>query len=205
MALIPDDPKQRNSLIVGILALAVFYFFWAYVYSPTKVEADELAARFETLDNQNNIARIQATRGGADLEERLARYERHVRALEQLIPTSEEVASLISDIAAEARRSNVELSDIIPGGEEAVGFYTRESYELVVVGDYHDIGRFLATIASMERIITPVDLEVEAFQGQAQALSIDAEYPLQARLRILTYIVPAAPPPPAGGEGQEGG
>ena len=206
MALIPDDPKQRNSLIIGILALAAFYFFWSYVYSPQKTEVDEMAARLEQLDDQHNLARVIATRGGAELEQRVAQYERHVRALEQLVPTSEEVAALISNMATEARRAGVELAGISPEPEESVGFYTREAYELTVVGDYHNIGRFLAAIASLERIITPVDLELERFGGQAQALSIDAEYPLTARLRILTYIVPAGSgPPPGEGQGQEGG
>ncbi len=204
MALIPDDPKQRNALVVGILAAALFYFFWSYWYSPRKTEVDEMTARLEQLDDQNNLARIIATRGGTELEERLVQYERHVRGLEQLIPTSEEVASLVSAITAEARRNRVELAALTPEPGEDVGFYTREAYEIEVVGDYHDIARFLTTIASMERIITPVDLDLSPFQGQVQVLSIDPEFPLTARLRILTFIVPEAPPPPAGGEGQEG-
>ncbi|MFO8175842.1 MAG: hypothetical protein R6T96_16275, partial [Longimicrobiales bacterium] len=86
MALIPDDPRQRNALIIGILAAAGFYFFWSYWYQPAKTEVDEMAARLEQLDSENRRAQIIATRGGTELEERLAVYERHVGQLEALIP-----------------------------------------------------------------------------------------------------------------------
>jgi len=91
MALIPDDPKQRNALILGIIAAAGFYFFWSYWYAPIKVEVDEMSARLEQLESENNRAQIIATRGGTELQERLAAYEQHVVHLEALIPQSEEV------------------------------------------------------------------------------------------------------------------
>ena len=74
-----------------------------------------------------------------------------------------------------------------------------------IVGEYHDIGRFLASIASLPRIVTPVNLEITPFQGDRSVL--DMEEPLTATLQIQTYILPtAADPPPAGvGQGGQGG
>jgi type IV pilus assembly protein PilO len=200
MALLPSDPKQRNALFIGILFAAGFYFFWTYWYGPRKTETDEMEARLEQLDAENRRAQIVATRGGAELEERLALYERHVGRLEQLIPKSEEVPALVNDITAEARRSGVEVARIFPEPEETGPFYTKKSYEIDVYGEYHDIGRWLASIASLPRIITPVDLEMGRFQGDASV--VDFEAPVTARLRIQTYILPgegeSAPPADAG-------
>ena len=58
MALIPDDPRQRNALLLGLLAVAVFYGFWAYWYSPRKTDVDQMTARLEQLESENNRARI---------------------------------------------------------------------------------------------------------------------------------------------------
>jgi type IV pilus assembly protein PilO len=208
MALIPDDPKQRNALLVGLLAAAGFYLFWSYWYSPRKTEVDEMQARYEQLESNNSRAQIIAARGGTDLQERLALYERHVAQLERLIPESEEVPALLADIYTVARQSGVNDAALRPEPEQVGAFYTRRSYELEVVGQYHDIGAFLTRIASLARIITPVDLELTRFQGQRELL--DMQEPLTARLRIQTYILPGATPSPTpaagepAGEGEEG-
>jgi len=182
--------------------VALFYVFWAYWYSPRELLVEELGAQVERLEIENLRAQIISARGGTELEDRLALYERHVGQLERLIPQEEEFVSLLNEIAAESGRNGVEISAIGPEPEEAGAFYTKKSYELEVIGDYHDIGRFLETIASLPRIVTPMDLELENFQGDASVLNPDYEAPLTAFLRIQTYTLPAAPA--EGGEGQEG-
>jgi type IV pilus assembly protein PilO len=207
MALIPDDPKQRNALVVGILVAALFYVFWAYWYSPQRVQVEELEAQVESLEAENQRAQIISARGGSELQERLAAYERHVNQLERLIPQEEEFAALLNDVTAESRRNRVEIATLRPEPEEPGAFYTRKSYELEVIGDYHDIGRFLSAIASLPRIITPMDLELMNFQGDDSVLDPEYEAPLTARLRIQTYLLPAATSPPLveGVGGEEGG
>lgn len=207
MALIPEDPRQRNALLAAILVAAGFYFFWAYLHSPRATEVEEMEARLEQLETSNNRAQIIATRGGRELEERLVEYEQHVSELEQLIPREEEVPALLNDVTVEGYRANVEISLLEPDAEEQGAFYTKETYALDAVGDYHNLGRFLASIASLPRIVTPVDLEVTPFQGQRNVLDPSIEFPLTARMRIQTYTLPPSEiPPPQEGEGdQEGG
>lgn len=188
MALIPTDPKQRNALLIGILAAAGFYFFWTYWYSPRNTEVLDMEARLELLESENRRAQILAARGGEDLQERIAQYERHLAQLEQLIPESDEVAALLNDITREARTIGLEFNSMRPEPEEPGPFYTRKTHEIAVIGDYHDIGRYLAAIASLPRIITPMDLELTRFDGDASLW--DFEAPAVARLRIQTYLLP---------------
>ena len=163
-----------------------------------------MTARLEQLDSENNRAQIIATRGGTELEERLAMYERHVIQLEALIPQSEEVAALLNDVTTVARQTGVELATLAPEADEVGTFYTKQSYALEVVGEYHDVGRFLSNIASLPRIITPVNLELVPFQGNTGVLDMVA--PLTATFQIQTYILPTSSAPPvAGGPGQPGG
>jgi Tfp pilus assembly protein PilO len=76
-------------------------------------------------------------------------------------------------------------------------FYTKSSYEFQVIGDYHNVGDYLASIASLPRIVTPVDLELTEFRG-AEVVTRDMEAPVLARFRIETYVLPEGgqPPPP---------
>jgi type IV pilus assembly protein PilO len=204
MALIPDDPKQRNALVVGIVALAGFYFFWSMWYSPRAEQVTALEAQLEQLDRENQRAQVVATRGQENLQERLALYERHVIQLEQLIPQSEEVPALLNDVAEQARRVGVEVALTRPEPEEVGAYYTKTAYEYQLIGDYHQIAKLLTAIASLPRIITPVDLELAEFVGQGDVTE-GMEFALTATLRLETYILPA-PGETMGveGEGVEG-
>ena len=187
MALLPDDPKRRNTVLGAALALVGLYFFHSYYYAPRAEEAEGLEARLEQLENQNRRAQIIATRGGAELEQRLALYEDHIIQLEKLIPQDEEVAALLEAMSLEGRRTGVDITLMRPEPMEVGDYYDRWSYELGVQGTYHSVGTFLASIASLERIVASVDMEM----GPA-AVSTDGgdeEGRVNARFRIQTYVV----------------
>lgn len=188
MALLPQEPRQQGALIAIVVALAGFYVFNDYVLAPAKTEVEEMATRLDALEAQNRTAQITATRGGADLEARTALYERHVRRLEQLIPANEEVPQLLTDIAALARRMNVNWADVIPEADVLGTFYDKKSYSVRVEGEYHDVGRFVTAVASLPRIITPVNMDLQQVpEGRGSG---DFEAPVQASFQIQTYVVP---------------
>ena len=58
MALIPDDPRQRNALFIGILAAAGFYLFWSLWYSPRNTEVEEMAAEWAKKDPNKTAEQI---------------------------------------------------------------------------------------------------------------------------------------------------
>jgi type IV pilus assembly protein PilO len=188
MALIPREQPKQIALVIGILALGGLYALYAYWYTPRAVEVETLQARLTQLQDRNRQAQVVAARGGADLEERLAAYERHVVRLEQLIPAGEEVPALLSSLTMEARVNGAELVLLNPGPSEAGEFYTRRTYDVAVVGEYHDVGSFLAAVGSLSRIVTPVDLEIEPVVGEVPWEEMES--PVTARFRIETYVLP---------------
>ncbi len=194
MALIPSDPTQRNALLIILGCLAAVYLFYDFWYRPQVEEIETLEVRLQNLEDQNRTAQVVAARGGEELEERLALYERQIERLEELIPRSEEVPALLNSMAQEARRTGVELGSMRPEPAQQGPFYTMQSYELGVIGDYHNVGQFLTSIASLPRIITPVDLELDPYTGTTPIEG--AQAPVQARFRIETYVIPNGPVDP---------
>ncbi|MEX2470608.1 MAG: type 4a pilus biogenesis protein PilO [Gemmatimonadota bacterium] len=197
----PTDPKQRNWMVAGIVALLLIVPFRMYYLAPRAEENQEMQDRLEALETQNRRASVLAAQGGGDLEERMALYERHVARLEQLIPAAEEVAILADDIANQARQRSVELQRMVPEPRQPGTYYDQSTYSMAVVGDYHGVARFLTDIASLSRIVTPIELDLQLFQQPN--LFPDMEAPVQAQFRIQTYVLPdpnAAPAP-----GPEGG
>ena len=203
MALIPTDPKQQRWLVAGLAAVALFYVFHQFWYTGQREELAAMQARLENLEQQNRRAQITAARGGAELEQRLAEYERHVIELEALIPASDEVPALLREITAQARSlTGRDPAQFRPEPDEPGEFYTKKAYQMQAIGDYHDIARFLTAIASLSRIITPVDVSMTPFTGPAAVT--DEDNPVVAEFRIETYVLPPptdTPPPAAVGQG----
>jgi type IV pilus assembly protein PilO len=198
----PTDPKQRNFMLAGIVVLGLVYVYHTWFLSPRREANAEVLGRVEALEVLNRRASVVSAQGGGDLLERLALYERHIARLEQLIPAREEVPALIDDVGNRARVMNVEVQTLQPQPAEPGQYYTRTAYNMAVVGEYHDVGRFLSEIASLSRIVTPVQVDVQLY-GQPQQFP-DLESPVLANFRIETYVLPdpsAAPPsaaaPPA--------
>ena len=183
----PDGPIQRNWMIGGIVALALTYPFETYFMAPKHEANDLVRDRVEALGSQNVQAGVIVARGGGELEERMALYERHVARLEELIPAQEEVPALVDDIQARARMSNVEVVGLDPGPTESAGPYNRTGYQMTVVGEYHEVARFLTEIGSLSRIVTPVQVEMQTYSGVSQRA--DMVSPIEASFRIETYVL----------------
>ena len=191
----PTDPKQRNWMLGGLVALVLIIPYNMYVLSPRRDANATLQGQVENLETLNRRASVLAAQGGGELQERLALYEAHVARLEELIPAQEEVPGLIDDIQTRARMQSVSANVLEPQPREPGELYDRTSYNMSVVGEYHSVARFLTDVASLDRIVTPAQVEVELYGSPDQYPDLDS--PVVATFRIETYVLPdstAAPP-----------
>lgn len=193
MPLIPTEPDKQKKLLIGLIPLLLLFAYWFGVHGGKTEEIAAMESRLQTLETRNATARVRAGRGAADLEERLALYEQHIAQLETLVPSSEEVPELLHDMTLRAQENGVEIAMVRPQSEEPGPFYTLRTYDVAVFGGYHDVGRFLASIGSLPRIVTPGGLSMKARKVGPDGAE------LQARFRIRTYVLP---PPAAPVEAQ---
>ena len=184
----PTDPNQQKFMLGGIVVLLLVIPYNMYILTPAQDENATVQARVESLDAQNRSARVIASQGEEALQERMALYERHVAKLEELIPAQEEIAGLLDDINDRARLVGVDVDNLAPEPAEAQEFYTRTAYNMSVIGEYHAVARFLTEIASLQRIVTPVQVDVQLYTNLAQYP--DMESPVIASFRIETYVLP---------------
>lgn len=182
------DKETRQKLILGGLLLAgLVYVGHQFVYSPRASRLAEVEERLESLQTQNSTARILVEQGGeAAVEDRLVAYSDQLVRVEGLIPSAEELPDLLDAISTEARRTGVEISLIQPTGAVAADYYTRRTYDLAVLGSYHQIAEFLSLVGSLPRIITPTDVNITVQEGTLR----DGNPRLEARFAIETYVLP---------------
>jgi type IV pilus assembly protein PilO len=188
MALLPQEPKQQRALLLLIVAIAAAGLFWNYWETPEREEIATATERVESLEAQNQAARIAAARGEEGLEENLATFERHIARLEELVPRAQDVPGLITDLNLQAERLDLEGLGFFSNPEQPGVAYNLQTFDMTWLGEYHDVARFLAEIASFERILTPVQLQLAVPANPA--LFPDYEAPVQADFTIMTYVLP---------------
>jgi type IV pilus assembly protein PilO len=195
---LPKDKAGQQKLLLAVLPFLVFFGYYQFMHGEKKLEIESLEARLEELETKNRAAQQIALSGGPELAQKLALYEQHMTRLEELIPKSEEVAMLLNSLAERAMDTNVDLSLMKPEASEPGEFYTQQTYQIQVIGLYHEVGRYLASIASGPRIVTPVRLRLTV---RPTAEARDGSPRLNADFRIVTYVIPPAAPVEGGASG----
>jgi type IV pilus assembly protein PilO len=187
MALLPKDPKKQKQVLLFLLPLAAAFGYYYVIHTPKAEEVTSLEARVTKLNQQNDAMKVVVARFGTDLPRRLAVYQEHMRVLEQLIPHREDVPRLIYQITENAMSSGVELAVIRPGSEEAGDFYSRQTFELQVLGEYHNVADYLTAIGSLGRIVRPHELKLSVETPRPDG---EKSPTLRAIFRIEVYVMP---------------
>jgi type IV pilus assembly protein PilO len=178
------------------MLLVVAAMWWAgriYFIVPRTDDINRDQERLEALEGRNRRARIEANQRDA-LEDRMAVMERQLRVFEEFIPDSEEVPELLDAISHEAALVGVEMVRLRPQAAEAGEYYTKQTWELAVLGEYHDIGRFLARVASLPRIIKPANVQISLAPLSRATRNMEA--PLEVSLVIETFVIGSTPTTP---------
>jgi type IV pilus assembly protein PilO len=173
---------------MGLVVIAGWYVGKDRVLTPRQEEIEVAEQQLEQLKLQNRRAKVLAARRD-DLLARMQILERQLEVFEEFIPESEEVPELLDAISRQAQLTGVELRRIRPQAVEAGEFYMKQTWELSVLGDYHDIGRYLARIASLPRIIKPTNVRVAP--APASRATRNMEAPLEVSLNIETFVLGA--------------
>lgn len=197
---LPDDPAQQKRLLVGVIPLLLLSAYWFFLHGDARQEVIDMESRVERLESMNTRARVQATQS-RELEERLQQFERHISRLEDLVPRREEVSQLLNQINQRAEQVGVEVARFNPGAADVGTHYNRRTFEMTVLGSYHEIGRFLSEIGSLPRIITPTELSVIPNNIRSNG---DGQM-LEASFLIETYVLPDASQRAAANQGASSG
>jgi type IV pilus assembly protein PilO len=143
------------------------------------------------LEAQTDSAKQELATGTVDdLRKRLDTYRTSLGLLRRLVPERNEVPNLLDDISTRARIRGVNLSGVLPMPVEAgpVPFDTYR-YQMSVLGHYDQIGAFMADVASLQRIIVPLDVTIAAANASAaKALGDSSGALLEAKFLIRTFV-----------------
>lgn len=196
--------EKGTSVFLILLAGLVGYIAYTGTLLDTlglkglKQQKEQIAAMQDTvkhLEAQTDSAKRELARGTVeDLRHKLESYRSSLALLRRLVPERNEVPNLLDDISTRAKIRGVNLAEVSPLPEEqGPAPFTTYKYNIKVMGHYDQIGEFLGDIASLQRIIVPVDLTIApASAASAKVLGDSSGAMLEARFQIRTYVKSAS-------------
>ncbi|HEY9227859.1 MAG TPA: type 4a pilus biogenesis protein PilO [Gemmatimonadaceae bacterium] len=198
MALLPTNARDRNLLLLGILAVGLAAVYQQMYWSPKNEELNAIAVRLDTLDSLNHIAQVEVAKGSATkMKAEADAFQRELSVLRRLVPTENEVPALLESISTAARRAGLELSDIQPDGIVNGDQFDTYKYKLGVVGPYHQVAQFMTNIGSLSRIVSPINVTMSPTLRTGELRQKKDEQFLDARFGVQTYVAHTAPKAPS--------
>ena len=179
----PQDPGMwpaapRVVVAVCLLLLTVAGFWWF----DWQGQVETLEAR-QTEEVQLRESWVTKKRQAVNLEEhrrQLAEIDRQFGALLKQLPNRAEMDSLLSDINQAGLGRGLQFELFKPGADVIKEFYAEMPIDVRVTGVYHDLGEFVADLASMPRVVTLGDVGIEGDK--------DGRLKLQAKAVTYRYL-----------------
>lgn len=155
----PKGQREQSLLLVCVVALAAIGLYWYLVYQPRSVTLAEQQTRVETLVALNDKAKVEMSHGSlADIRSELARYQESLSLIRSLVPTGNEVPSLLEQVSTAARRVGLDVATVDPQPVSPGASYDTYRYGMSIVGGYHELAEFFTNVGSLNRIMLPVNL-----------------------------------------------
>jgi type IV pilus assembly protein PilO len=199
MALLPTNPRDRNLVLVGLLAIGLAAVYHQMYWTSENRRLNAIEVRLDTLDSLNRIARLEYAKGSVTkMQQEGDGYARELSVLRRLVPTENEVPALLESISTAARRAGLELVDIQPDGVVKGESFDTYKYKLGVTGPYHQVAAFLTNIGSLSRIVSPINVSLAPMTRPGELRQKTGEQFLDARFGVQTYVARAVPRPAPG-------
>ncbi len=191
-------PRDRNLVVLGVLAVGLAGGYWYQFWSPKNLELDEVDVHVQALKDMNQRAKAELAQGKtSELRAETEQFERDLNVMRELVPTANEVPVLLEQVSTAARRVGLDISDVQPLPQLSGDQYDAYKYRMSVRGDYHQIGVFLTNVGTLQRIVAPINVVLNPSQQQTRNRAPRTQA-IDARFEIQTYVARTAPAPKPG-------
>ena len=197
-SILPKTNRDKTFALVAFVALALAGFYFLNVWQPKRDELNESQTRVDSLLVINQRAKAELAQGKTQaLKVEADQLANDLAVMRLLVPTGNEVPTLLDQVSTAARRVGLDIADVQPLASLAGDQYEAYKYRLVVRGgSYHQIGTLLANIGTLQRIVAPINLVLSPQSTDAKAVKKDRTQNLEAHFEIQTYVARAGLTPP---------
>jgi type IV pilus assembly protein PilO len=107
-----------------------------------------------------------------EYREQMVEMEQSFESILKQLPRDTEVPGLIDDISLAALNNGLDLKVISPQSQVTTEFYNELPIQIEVEGDYHELGAYVSSVASLPRIVTLHDFSISTKGKDSDTLSL---------------------------------
>lgn len=155
-------------ILMGLILAGVWYFDIQHqetALAAVRVKEDELRAKFER--DQRKAANLPA------LKQQLALIEESFGSMLERLPSTSEIPELLVEISQQGLGAGLEFELFKPQGEVPADFYIELPIQIRVIGNYHQFGRFVSGVSSLNRIVTMHNVSIKPRGGENALLVME--------------------------------
>jgi type IV pilus assembly protein PilO len=167
-------PKLVKVIVWVIVFSAVLIGGYYYIIQDVEIQLEavqkkELDLKKEFEQKAHKAKNLDAYRN------QMAEMSESFEALISQLPSDTEVPGLLEDITNKGVDNGLEISSIELQDERVEEYYIELPITIAVKGSYHDLGAFVSGIASLPRIVTLHDFEIEDEKDGTLSMTITAK------------------------------
>lgn len=175
-------PWYFGAIIGAVLMIAIIVLTVVFVVKPQQQKIVVLEKKLHEL--QLKVAEGQSAAAQLPkFQEEIAKLEKELQKLIQVLPTKKETHVILKKIKSLADAGDFGFKSFSPSTTLVdKDFYYQWPITVQLSGSYHNLAQFFDRLRSFPRIINVGDMELRANRKQ------EADSTLQAKFQLLTYI-----------------
>ncbi len=152
-------PLIGKVVFCSIIAIAILVGGYFMMLEPMQIKLNRESKQEVQLkrDFENKAFQV------ANLDEyraQMVEMEQSFESILKQLPRDTEVPGLIDDISLAALNNGLDLKVISPQKQVTTEFYNELPIQIEVEGDYHELGTYVSSVASLPRIVTLHDFSI---------------------------------------------
>lgn len=155
------DPKIQKIVIAIMAFFVVVYFWYSRLYSHYRQEIQTKSQQFEQVTTDLRSVEMKAKSLDALKQEYVELVDRY-HQIEALLPEVKQIPSFLVQLHTASSLTGTKITSIQPVEIKSEEFYNVASFELQMVGTYHDFGKFISYVANFPFIANVSDLQINA-------------------------------------------
>ncbi len=152
-------PLQIKIIIILLICIViagggVYQFTMPQIAAKEVLEKEELTLRDDFIDKQKKAVNLPA------YEKQFKKIEALLDEMVKQMPSEAEVAGLLRKISKKAKESGLEIRLFETEAPERKDFYYELPSKIEVLGNYEDLGLFVSSLSTLDRIVTVHDVMI---------------------------------------------
>lgn len=200
------DPRLQKILILVVVSVTILWGYFLteilpFGYQQRSRDIRELRSEYESVSAEVEKAR-RMVGNLPRLEREHEDLQRRWVEAQQLLPTDNEVARLLTQVTQSGQQAGVHFELFKPGAARPHEFYNENPVEVQVTGGYHEFGIFLSRLANLPRLVNVSQLALTGFDARQRETADEAgrgDHTLTANFIATAYSLrdPSLEPPEA--------